>query len=85
MNKNKAREIFKALGEETRFRIIEVLIKKETCACKIPEMINRTQSNTSMHLKNLLNLGLIKSRREGKMILYSIADDNLKQIMRLIR
>ncbi len=84
MLKNKAIRLFKALGEETRFLIIKELLDKELCACKIPALINRTQSNTSMHLAKLQDMGFIRSRKEGKMVLYSIADDDIKNIMRLI-
>jgi len=78
-------KIFKALGEETRFLIIKELLKKELCACEIPSLIGRTQSNTSMHLTKLQDLGFIKSRKKGKMVLYSIEDNNIKTIMGLIK
>lgn len=74
MSKMSNIEMFKALSVESRYAIIEVLLKRERCACEIPELIKRTQSNTSMHLAKLADAGLIKSRREGKMIIYSIAD-----------
>jgi len=67
-------KLLKALSEETRYRIIEVLLKGEKCACKIPKLIGRTQSNTSMHLTKLTEMGILQSRREGKMIIYSIKD-----------
>ena len=66
--------LLKALSEESRYKIIEVLLNGEKCACEIPELIGRTQSNTSMHLTKLSDLGILKSRRDGKMILYSIKD-----------
>ena len=81
----KAIKVFKALGEETRFLIVRALLKKELCACEIPAIIGRTQSNTSMHLSKLQNLGLIKSRRDGKSRLYSIDDNDIKTIMRLVK
>lgn len=67
-------KLLKALSEESRYKIIEVLFQGEKCACEIPKLIGRTQSNTSMHLTKLSNLGILKSRRNGKMILYSIKD-----------
>jgi ArsR family transcriptional regulator len=85
MNKNKSIIIFKALSEETRFLIIEALLKKESCACEIPKIIKRTQSNTSMHLSKLQDLNLIKSRKDGKMVLYSVVDKDLMKIMELIK
>lgn len=85
MNKLKAVKIFKALGEETRFLIIKELLRTELCACQIPNLIGRTQSNTSMHLAKLQDLGFIKSRRDGKKIIYSVDDKDIKNIMRLVK
>ncbi len=85
MKNDKAMRIFKALGEKTRFLIITALLRREMCACEIPGIIGRTQSNTSMHLAKLQDLGLIKSRRDGKRVLYAIADDDTKTIMEMIR
>jgi ArsR family transcriptional regulator, lead/cadmium/zinc/bismuth-responsive transcriptional repressor len=84
--------LFKALGEETKFRIIELLMQKRTsayladeyCACEIPSIIKRTQSNTSMHLAKLQEWGIIKSRREGKKILYSIKDKRVYEIFKAL-
>lgn len=67
-------KLLKALSEESRYKIIEVLLQGGKCACEIPKLIGRTQSNTSMHLAKLLDLGIVKSRRDGKTILYSIKD-----------
>ena len=75
--------LFKALGEETKHRILKSLLKGELCACKIPHIIGKKQSNCSMHLAKLVNWGLIKHRREGKMILYSIKDKRAAHIFRL--
>jgi ArsR family transcriptional regulator, lead/cadmium/zinc/bismuth-responsive transcriptional repressor len=66
--------LLKALSEESRYRIVELLLKGEKCACEIPGIIGRTQSNTSMHLTKLADLEILQSRREGKMIIYSIKD-----------
>jgi len=67
-------KLLKALSEESRYKIIEVLLKGEKCACELPKLIGRTQSNTSMHLTKLTDLGILDSRREGKKIIYSIKD-----------
>jgi ArsR family transcriptional regulator len=76
--------LFKALGEETKYRILESLLKGELCVCEIYKKINRTQSNTSMHLAKLVKWGLIKSRRSGKMIFYSIKDKRINKIFKII-
>jgi len=67
-------KLLKALSEESRYKIVELLLKGEKCACEIPKHIGRTQSNTSMHLTKLTDLGILQSRRKGKMIIYSIKD-----------
>jgi len=77
-------KIFRALGEETRYRIVKSLMKGEKCACEIPKLINRTQSNTSMHLAKLQNIGILQSRRKGKMVLYSIKNNSVKNLIKLM-
>ncbi|MEK6891729.1 MAG: metalloregulator ArsR/SmtB family transcription factor [Nanoarchaeota archaeon] len=72
--------LFKALGEETKFRVLEILLNGEYCACEIPPLIKRAQSNTSMHLAKLQKWGIIKSRRDGKMIIYTIKDKKIFDI-----
>ena len=67
-------KLLKALALETRYKIIKLLLNGERCACEIPKLIGRTQSNTSMHLAKLAALGILQSRRNGKMIRYSIKD-----------
>lgn len=75
--------LFKALGEETKHRILKTLLGGELCACKIPKIIGRTQSNTSMHLSKLVEWSLIRYRRDGKMIIYTIKDKRIFEIFNL--
>ncbi|MBR9701294.1 winged helix-turn-helix transcriptional regulator [Candidatus Pacearchaeota archaeon] len=77
-------KLLKALSEETRYKIVEVLLKGEKCACEIPALIGRTQSNTSMHLTKLSDLGILKSRRDGKSILYSIKDFRVCDVFKIL-
>lgn len=91
-------QLFKALSEDTRYRIIKALLeaerkckenkcggcKGELCACEISELIDRTQSNTSMHLSKLQDWGIIKVRKEGKMRLYSIENDKIRKILEVV-
>ena len=74
MNMGGDLSLLKALSEETRYMIVKSLLDGEKCACELPGLIKRTQSNTSMHLAKLLDSGILKSRRDGKKILYSIKD-----------
>ena len=84
LNMQEQIKIFRALGEETRYRIIHSLMKGEKCACEIPKLINRTQSNTSMHLAKLQDIGILQSRKQGKMVLYSIKDNSVKKLIKLM-
>ena len=82
MDRTSNLKLLKALSEETRYKIVEVLLKGEKCACKIPALIDRTQSNTSMQLLKLVNLGILKSRRDGKKIIYSIKDFRVCDVLK---
>lgn len=71
-------KILKALSEESRYKIIQVLLQGEKCACEIQKLIGRTQSNTSMHLTKLSDLGILRSKRDGKNVIYAIKDENMR-------
>lgn len=77
--------LLKAMGESTRYKILSILISGERCACEIPELIKRSQPNTSMHLAKLQDWGVIHSRRDGKKILYSIKDPRVKKILEILQ
>lgn len=66
--------ILKALSDETRFKIVELLLRGEKCVCEIFPYVKRTQSTVSIQLSKLKEVGIIKSRREGKKIFYSLKD-----------
>lgn len=68
--------IFKALGDSTRLRIVEMLSDGEMCACKILEQFEITQPTLSHHMRILCECGLVSARREGKWSYYSI-DENI--------
>jgi ArsR family transcriptional regulator, lead/cadmium/zinc/bismuth-responsive transcriptional repressor len=78
-------ELFRALGVETNHKILVLLLKGEHCACEIPSRIGKTQSNTSMHLAKLTQLELVKSRRDGKKILYTIKDKRVAKLFAAVR
>lgn len=74
-------EIFKALGDRTRFRILELLMNGEKCVCEIVPETGRTQSTVSIQLNKLENLGILESRREGKSIYYRICNDQVEKLI----
>ena len=74
-------ELFRIFGDSTRIRILYVLFEEEMCVCDIAQLLNMTQSAISHQLRALKNVRLVKSRREGKTIFYSLADDHVKTII----
>lgn len=69
--------IFKALSEETRLRILRLLEKEELCVCDITESLNMTQPNISFHLGMLKEAGLIKDRKNGRWVHYSLNESDM--------
>ena len=63
--------LFKALSDETRLKIVDMLSCGELCACDILEPFNITQPTLSYHMKTLTESGLVKSRKDGSWIRYS--------------
>lgn len=74
-------ELFKMFGDSTRIRILYVLFEAEVCVCDIAEVLNMSQSAISHQLRVLKQSQLVRSRREGKTIYYSLADDHVRTII----
>ena len=74
-------ELFKVFGDSTRIRILFVLFEAEVCVCDLAKALNMTQSAISHQLRILKQNKLVKSRREGKSIFYSLADDHVRTII----
>ena len=74
-------ELFKVFGDSTRIRILFVLFESEVCVCDLAETLNMTQSAVSHQLRILKQAKLIKNRREGKSIFYSLADGHVRTII----
>ena len=74
-------ELFKIFGDSTRIRILYVLFESEMCVCDIAQLLGMTQSAISHQLRALKNVRLVKARREGKTVFYSLADDHVKTII----
>jgi ArsR family transcriptional regulator len=69
--------IFKALSDETRLRVIKLLEQGELCVCDITAALDMVQPKVSFHLSALKDAGLIKDRKQGKWIHYSLNDKDL--------
>lgn len=74
-------ELFKMFGDSTRIRILFVLFEAEVCVCDLAAALNMTVSAVSHQLKLLKQSKLIKSRREGRSVFYSLADDHVRTIV----
>jgi len=74
-------ELFKVFGDSTRIRILFVLFEAEVCVCDLAAVLGMTQSAVSHQLRILKQSKLVKSRREGKSIFYSLADSHVWAII----
>lgn len=74
-------ELFKVFGDSTRIRILYVLFEAEVCVCDLAKTLNMTQSAISHQLRILKQNKLVKSRREGKSVFYSLADSHVETII----
>lgn len=74
-------DLFKVFGDSTRLKILYVLFEEEKCVGDISDALGMTQSAVSHQLKVLKQSHLIKSRREGKQIHYSLADEHVRLII----
>ena len=74
-------DLFKLFGDTTRIKILYLLFERELCVCDIAALLNMTQSAISHQLKTLKNSKLVKYRREGKVVFYSLADNHVRSII----
>lgn len=75
-------DLFKVFGDGTRVRILFVLLQAEVCVCDLATLLGMTQSAVSHQLRILKQAKLIKSRRDGKTVFYSLADDHVATLLR---
>ena len=76
-------QIFKALSDDTRLKIIYALSKEELCVCDVSQIINSSMATASHHLRVLRNMGLAKSRKQGKMVFYTLIDECIENILNI--
>ena len=74
-------ELFKVFGDSTRIKILFVLFEQEMCVCDLAESLSMTDSAVSHQLKILKQAHLVKARRDGKQMFYSLADDHVRTII----
>ncbi|MBR4074322.1 MAG: winged helix-turn-helix transcriptional regulator [Firmicutes bacterium] len=74
-------ELFKVFGDTTRIKILYVLFESDLCVCDIAASLKMGQSAISHQLRVLKQAQLVKSRRDGKQVIYSLADDHVRTII----
>ena len=73
--------MFRVFGDSTRIRILYALFEAELCVCDIAALLGMTQSAISHQLRALKNVRLVRSRREGKTVYYSLADSHVRTMI----
>lgn len=76
-------ELFRVFGDSTRIKILYVLFESELCVCDIARLLNLTQSAVSHQLRILKASNLVRFRREGKTVFYSLDDDHVWSVLAL--
>ena len=74
-------ELFKVFGDTTRIKILYALFEAELCVCDIAQLLGMTQSAVSHQLRVLKSSRLVRPRKEGKSVFYSLADDHVRKII----
>lgn len=74
-------ELFKVFGDSTRVKILYALFESEMCVCDIAQLLGLSQSAVSHQLRTLKNSKLVKFRREGKTVFYSLDDEHVRSII----
>ena len=75
-------DLFRVFGDTTRVKIIFALFSNEMCVCDIAELLGMTQSAISHQLRVLKNARLVKFRKEGKTVFYSLDDEHISEILK---
>lgn len=75
--------LFKAMSDETRLRIIDMLSKENLCACHILEAFNITQPTLSYHMKILVDSGMVTSQKDGNWTRYYLNKDSIGKVQKL--
>ena len=77
-------KILKALGDETRIRIIKMLLERALCVCELTDVLGINQSSVSHHLKILEDAGLVEHKRDGQWINYELSVDRANEFVQEI-
>ncbi|SMD05857.1 transcriptional regulator, ArsR family [Desulfocicer vacuolatum DSM 3385] len=75
-------DFFKVFGDHTRIRILTALYREELCVCDLVEVLGMNQSAVSHQLRVLRGAKVVKFRKQGKMVYYSLDDDHVRELLR---
>lgn len=78
-------EIFKALADPTRLKILDCIKDEEKCICEVIPYTGKSQPNVSLHLKVLKQAGIVNERKDGTKVMLSISDNNIFEIINLAK
>jgi DNA-binding transcriptional ArsR family regulator len=81
MRTNKELTMLKCISDETRLKILGALKNGERCVCEIMDELDTEQSLVSHHLQGMRKCGLVLRRREGKKIIYKLADESIIKLL----
>lgn len=73
-------DFFKIMGDTTRCKLLFALLQNEMCVCDLANVLSMTKSSISHQLTKMKDIGLVKSRKEGKTVYYSLDDDHISEI-----
>ncbi len=76
-------ELFKALADPTRLRIVQALLQEELCVCDISAIVDVSISAISHQLRLLRSMHIVKFRKQGKMVYYSLEDEHIAQLVKI--
>lgn len=79
---SKLADLFKVMGDNTRVKILWALSESEMCVCDLAYLLNMTQSAISHQLRVLKQTGVVESRKEGKVVFYSLSDTQIKGVFK---
>lgn len=80
---NSLSDTFKTLGDKTRVKILHALSREELCVCDISAILNMSISAVSHQLRILRNMKLVKYRKNGKIVYYSLDDEHIVQLLKM--
>ena len=76
--------LFKAFADPTRMKVLYVLtLEQELCVCDVAAVIGHSNATASHHLRTLLDQGLVKYRKDGKVVYYSLDDDHVRSLVEI--